>query len=178
MIDSTLPFGVQLTPLDVHRDGRGWLSEIYRRDRPVGVEPCQWNLTYSDRNVLRGVHVHLRHSDFFVVAQGRVSFGLYDLRRRTPTHGRSALIEMSSERLSGLTIPIGVMHGFYCHEPTMHIYGFDALYDVDDDLGCHWSDPALRIAWPCADPVVSDRNRTARSLAELQARLREIGADL
>ena len=45
MIDSTLPFGIQLTPLNMHRDGRGWPSEIYRRNQPVGVEPFQWNLT-------------------------------------------------------------------------------------------------------------------------------------
>ena len=170
MDGTSLPFGVEIFPLSMHRDQRGWVSEFYRAEWLTGVAPCQWNATFSEPAVLRGVHVHHRHKDYLVVARGRISVGLYDLRHGSPTHRRSALLELSGDRLSVLTIPTGVMHGYYSHEPTLYMYGVDSYYDPADELGCHWADPGLGIAWPCADPVLSERDRSAGSLAELDAR--------
>ena len=67
----SLPHDVEVIPLATHRDERGWLTEIYRQKWPVGVQPCQWNATFSDANVLRGVHVHYKHTDYLVLLRGR-----------------------------------------------------------------------------------------------------------
>lgn len=178
MTSAALPAGVQMVPLTVHRDHRGWLSEIYRQDRPTGVMPCQWNATFSEANVLRGVHVHARHKDHLVVAQGRMSVGLYDLRRNSPTYRKSALFELSGRDLTVVTVPVGVMHGYYCHEPTLYVYGVDEYYTPDDELGCHWADATLGIAWPCTAPILSDRDRNAGTLAQTEIRLRALRPEL
>src|SRR3972149_5305605 len=81
-----LPHGVSLTPLRMHRDERGWLTEIFRDEWGGGVAPCQWNATMSQRNVLRGVHVHHKHQDYLVLLRGKISVGLYDARPRSPTY--------------------------------------------------------------------------------------------
>ncbi len=162
--------GVRFTPLMMHRDDRGTFTEIFRDEWDSGVRPCQWNATMSRPNVLRGVHVHRKHHDYLVVVSGRMSVGLFDMRRASPTRGSSRLIQFSGERLTGVSIPAGVAHGFYAHEPTLHIYGVDAYYDPSDELGCHWADPRLGIDWPCDDPELSERDRRAGSLAELEAR--------
>ena len=171
-----LPDGVQLTPLKMHRDERGWLSEIFR-DEWRRADPCQWNVTMTQPGVLRGVHLHHRHRDYLVVVHGRMTVGVHDLRPKSPTYGRSASFEMSADRLSALIVPTGILHGFYCHESTLYLYGVDSYYDPDDELGCHWADPALGIAWPCRDPLLSERDREAGSLAELATRLRALNPE-
>ena len=166
-----LPDGACLTPLTMHRDSRGWLTEIFRREWSAAIEPIQWNVTRSESNVLRGVHVHHRHTDYFLVVSGRISVGLYDARRSSPTYSQSTLVEMSAENLAALRIPTGVMHGFYCHDTSLFIYGVDSYFDPGDELGCHWTDPRLKIPWPCRDPLLNERDRTAGSLADVEAKL-------
>jgi dTDP-4-dehydrorhamnose 3,5-epimerase len=172
-----VPEGVKLTTLTMHRDGRGWLTEIFRDEWRVGVEPLQWNVTMSEANVLRGVHVHHKHKDYLVVLQGRITVGLHDARPRSPTYGQAAMFEMSGDRLSAMRVPTGVMHGFYCHEKALYIYGVDAYFDPNDELGCHWADPRLAIPWPCRDPLLSERDRNAGSLAEVEAKLRSLSME-
>ena len=162
-----LPEGVVLRTLTVHRDERGWLSEIFRQEASPGIAPLQWNAVRSRAGVLRGVHVHARHADHIVLIQGRASFGLHDLRPASPTHGRTALVELSDERLATLTIPPGVAHGFYFHEPALLVYGVNSYWSPDDEMGCHWADPELGIAWPAADPTLSPRDAAAGRLRDL-----------
>ena len=51
-------------------------------------------------------------------------------------------------------------------------------YDGTDELGFAWDDPTAAVAWPPLPatpdgrPILSDRDRTNPSLAELVARLR------
>ena len=166
-----LPHDVEIIPLTTHRDERGWLTEIYREKWPVGIQPCQWNATASDANVLRGVHVHYKHTDYLVLLRGRLSAGLYDARPKSPTHRMSRVVDIHCDKISALRIPAGVMHGFYSHEPTLYIYGVDSYFDPDDELGCHWADPRLRLTWPCKNPKLSDRDLQAGPLADVEARL-------
>lgn len=140
------------------------------------MAPCQWNAVVSEANTLRGVHVHARHRDYLVVVQGRLTAGLHDLRPDSPTYRQSALVDLSGEHVSALLIPTRVAHGFYVHEPSLYLYGMDAYFDPADELGCRWDDPALGLAWPCEDPVLSERDRAAASLAALEARLGALGA--
>jgi len=163
--------GVTFSPLVMNRDNRGSVTEIYRDEWHSGTKPCQWNMTKSNANVLRGVHVHYKHTDHLVVLHGRLSIGLYDLRPNSPTYRKAALFEVGSEPPSALRIPTGVMHGFYAHEPSLYVYGVDSYYDRRDELGCHWADPALGIAWPCQQPELSERDKSAPSLGEVQTQL-------
>ncbi len=177
MIETDLPPGVEILPLEMHRDERGWVSEVFRRDRARGPGPCQWNATVSRPNVMRGMHVHAKHNDYLVVVQGRMSVGLFDIRKDSPWYRRGTIVTLSGDDLSALVTPTGVMHGFYCHEPTVYVYGVDAYFDPRDEIGCHWADPGLKLDWPCADPILSERDRRAGTLAEVEAQYRAAGAD-
>ena len=170
--------GVVSRALTTHRDERGWLSEIFRLEWPTGLAPVQWNAVQSAAGVLRGVHVHVHHTDYIAILQGRASFGLHDLRPASPTRGRAALVEMSSERPATLTIPPGVAHGFYFHEPTLLVYGVTAYWRTDDEMGCHWADPDLGIPWPTSHPALSPRDAAAGRLSDLaETYRRRAGAD-
>ena len=153
--------------LQTNHDERGSLTELFRASWETGVEVVQWNYSQSEARVLRGVHVHVKHADYLILLRGRASIGLRDLRNGSPTASMTALVEMQGTKLQALTIPPGVAHGFYFHEPSTHIYGVSEFWDPQDELGCHWADPALEINWPNPAPLISARDAALPSLREL-----------
>jgi len=111
--DMALPLGVRIRPLEPHYDRRGWLVEAFRESWAPGVEGAQVNITWSRAGTLRGSHVHGIHSDYFVLASGRAAVGIRDVRKRSPTFGITAVVELSSESPSAMSVPPGVLHGLY-----------------------------------------------------------------
>jgi dTDP-4-dehydrorhamnose 3,5-epimerase len=163
--------GTLLRALTTHRDARGTITEFYRREWNTGPQPVQWTVTSSDSGVLRGVHVHLRHHDHLAVLHGHCTVGLRDLRAGSPSAERALRFELRDDQALLLTIPPGVAHGFYFHVPTLYVLGLTAYYDVDDELGCHWRDPALGIDWPVNEARLSDRDAAMPPLQALMARI-------
>jgi dTDP-4-dehydrorhamnose 3,5-epimerase len=159
--------GVRVRQLVPHADARGSLTELFRDEWGAGIRPIQWNVSHSAANVLRGVHVHPRHTDYLVLIRGRASVGLRDLRPGSPTEGTVMLFDMTGERPTALTLPPGVAHGFLVHEPSSHVYAVSDYWDPADELRCHWADPALQIPWPISEVLLSDHDATAPPLAEL-----------
>jgi dTDP-4-dehydrorhamnose 3,5-epimerase len=162
-----LPDGVRLHELTSYPDNRGTFTEVFRTEWDSGISPVQWNVVSSAAKVLRGVHVHLVHADYFILLKGRASIGLCDLRAGSATRGRAALVEMNGDALTALMIPPGVAHGFYYHDPSLHLYAQSHVHDPSEALGCQWNDPDLGIPWQVTDVVRSPRDASAPSLATL-----------
>lgn len=164
-----LPSGLVVRLLDPHEDERGCFTELFRQEWGLGVEPIQWNAVRSESGVLRGVHVHLRHSDYLTVPVGRATIGLRDLRHSSSTFGLTATVELGEARPAALGIPPGVAHGFYFHVRSLHVYAVSHYWDKSDELGCRWDDPALAIAWPEEPSLLSTRDASLGPLSSLES---------
>jgi dTDP-4-dehydrorhamnose 3,5-epimerase len=162
-----LPQEVELWPLTHHRDDRGSFTELFRAAWPMGFEPVQWGHLMSDPGVLRGMHVHPVHDEFITVTNGRMFVALKDLRPHSPTYLMAAQLTMAEDEPALLRLPHGVAHAFYAAVRASVLIGASHTYDPEDDLGCHWSDPALGIDWPCTAPLLSARDRNAPRLRVL-----------
>jgi dTDP-4-dehydrorhamnose 3,5-epimerase len=169
----SLPAGLLLRPLEPHGDDRGTFIEVYRHEWETAVHPVQWNVAHSEAGVLRGVHVHPRHDDYLTVVRGRAIIGVRDLRDESETAGAAACIELCAEQPSAITIPHGVAHGFYFAEPSTHVYAVSHYWDMVDELGCRWDDPALAIPWPQEEAHISPRDEALPPLEALRGELRE-----
>lgn len=168
MRSDLLPDGARLVPLTMHADERGVFTELFRQSWCSELVPVQWNYVTSRAGVLRGVHVHVRHSDYLIVLTGRARIGLCDLRPGSPTHLRHSAIEMGGDHLAALVIPPGVAHGFYFYEPSHHAYAVSEYWSADDELGCRFDDPGLGLEWPNPAPLVSHRDRALPPLRALE----------
>lgn len=164
-MDSTIG-GVMFVPFEVRSDDRGGLAEIFRSEWSAEQDPVQWNVVTSVPGVLRGVHCHWSHTDFLTVVGGELILGLVDVRRASPTFGRSELHRIPALS-GGIAIPVGVAHGFAFEVETTMVYGVSHYWNLDDELGCRWDDPAIGITWPLTEPILSERDRTAGSYDEL-----------
>jgi len=155
--------GAVLVSLPRFPDDRGWFSEAFRQEWLPGDRPMlQGNLSFSRAGVLRGLHFHLRQADYWFVCKGRMLVGLFDLRGGSPTEGERFEVWLDDGEAGparGLYVPPGVAHGFFAATDVLMQYLVDRVYDGGDELGVAWNDAAIGIAWPAADPVLSDRDR-------------------
>lgn len=163
--------GVVLRELQYHADDRGNLSEIYRQEWHSDIRLSQWNVSHCVNNSLRGVHLHLKHTDYLVVLSGRFVFGLRDLRRDSESFGRTAMLDLTG---GALLIPPGVAHGFHCVAEGTLVYGLSHSWDLEDDLACRWDDPDHGLVFPATDPILSARDRDAGGFDDLLTRFEEM----
>ena len=175
--------GVRIGRLARHSDDRGSFREAWRASwyADAGQPPpvfVQANVSESDAGVLRGLHVHRRQVDHWVVLDGRAFVGLVDVRPVVARTGAPVVAVRELEVDDWLAIPIGVAHGFLALEPLTLLYLVSAEYDGSDELGFAWDDPTASVPWPTiattpdGRPLVSERDRAAPSLDELIPRLR------
>ena len=171
--------GVSNGTIARHGDARGSFRELWRAGQFPGVTFVQANLSTSAAGVLRGLHLHRRQDDLWIVADGRALVALVDVRPALAGTG-PAVVETRELAADGwVSIPTGVAHGFLAIEPLQLVYLVTNEYDGSDELGFAWDDPAVGVPWPSvtgrADgrPIVSERDASNPSLAELVARMHE-----
>jgi dTDP-4-dehydrorhamnose 3,5-epimerase len=171
--DDVLPDGVQIRSLKPHPDDRGVLTEIFRQEWTVGCDPVQWNVVHSAAAVLRGVHVHVNHSDYLVMIAGVMVLGMHDIRPESRSRGWSRMVTLEAAEPRAIIIPPGVCHGFHFPVPSTLVYAVSAYWNPRDELGCRFDCPELGLQWPNQAPRLSDRDRDAGSYAQMCAAFRD-----
>ncbi len=166
--------GVVLLEPQVHGDERGFMVETYSRDAwaelGVGVEFVQHNHSRSGKGTLRGIHFQTEPGQAKLVRcpRGRVFDVAVDLRRDSPTYGQWEGYELDDERHRQLFVPAGFGHGFAVLSDVADVaYQLSSLYDPATESGIAWDDPDIGVEWPVAEPLLSERDKTAPSLAEM-----------
>jgi dTDP-4-dehydrorhamnose 3,5-epimerase len=187
---SALP-GVRFGAIARHADSRGAFRELWRASAfpvltaeetgaPAGIEPgfVQVNQSSSAASVLRGLHYHRRQLDYWVVGSGRAFIALVDVRPVIAATGPAVVETRELGADEWVVIPAGVAHGFLAFEPLEMIYLVTNEFDGRDELGFAWDDPAVGVPWPTVGatpdgrPILSERDQTNPTLAELVASLR------
>lgn len=171
IIESDVIAGVKFAKLQVIGDNRGRFMETFRKEwfpeRSWNV--VQTNCSYSQPNVLRGLHYHRRQVDYWFVPFGMIRVGLADLRRSSPTRNASQTIEIGDNKPLGIFIPVGVAHGFLALTHAALTYLVDSYYDGSDEYGVAWNDPALDLDWGGTGPILSSRDRQNSLLRDIPA---------
>jgi dTDP-4-dehydrorhamnose 3,5-epimerase len=176
---SSLP-GVRYGSIVRHADTRGSFRELWRASDFPDEPFVQANLSTSAAGVLRGLHLHRRQDDLWIVAAGRAFVALVDLRPMldgTSTTPRIETRELGEDEW--VVIPTGIAHGFLALDPLQLIYLVTNEYDGSDELGFAWDDPVVAVPWPTVPgtsdgrPILSGRDQTNPSLDDLVASLRD-----
>ncbi len=166
-IPTDLP-GVLIVEPAVFGDDRGFFMEIYHaaRFREGGIpDPfVQDNHSKSVRGVLRGLHFQEPNAQGKLVRAiaGSIFDVAVDIRRGSPSFGKWFGIELSAGNKRQLWVPAGFAHGFcVTSESAEVVYKCTELYDPKGDRGIRWNDPAIGIAWPVSDPILSPKDAAA-----------------
>jgi dTDP-4-dehydrorhamnose 3,5-epimerase len=170
--------GPVLIAPDVHGDSRGFFLETYseRAWDQLGVAGpfVQGNHSRSTAGTIRGLHFQRSpgQSKLVRVARGRVWDVVVDIRRSSPTFGDWEAFELDDERHLQVYVPVGFAHGFCAISEVVDVaYMVGSYYDPATERGIAWDDPDLAIPWPTEHPIVSERDRHNRSLADIRGDL-------
>jgi len=162
----------------LHRDARGFFLETYHRGKyaegGIAGDFVQDNHSRSGRGTLRGLHAQARKPQGKLIrcVEGAIFDVAVDIRRRSPTYGRWVGVEISADDFRQLWIPPGFAHGFCVVSEAAQVeYKCTELYDAADEIAIAWDDPDIGIEWPVRDPVVSEKDRRAPRLREIESRL-------
>lgn len=171
--ESDVISGVKFVELKVWADSRGHFLETFHKEwfPERSWDIVQTNCSYSDTNVLRGLHYHRRQVDYWFVPRGMIRVILADLRRSSPTRGASQILEIGDDNPVGIFIPVGVAHGFISITKATLTYLVDNYYDGSDELGVAWNDPAFDIDWGVHEPDLSPRDRQNPMLKDIPTHL-------
>jgi len=161
-----------------HGDERGFLVESYRED--VWAEHgvigpfVQDNHSRSAKGILRGLHFQTSPGQAKLVrcVRGAIWDVAVDLRRDSPTYRRWEGIELSDENHRQLFVPVGFAHGFCVLSDVADVaYKLTSIYDPATEAGIRWDDPDVGVEWPLSDPQLSERDKVAPLLAEVESEL-------
>jgi dTDP-4-dehydrorhamnose 3,5-epimerase len=168
--------GVYLLTPRVFGDERGFFLESWNaetfRDAGFDVHFVQDNHSRSAQGILRGLHYQTRHTQgkLVRVTSGSVFDVVVDLRRDSPTLGKSfgAVLDAVEHRM--LWIPPGFAHGFYVlSEVADFQYKCTDRYDPESEISIAWNDPDLAIEWPLVDgkaPSLSAKDEQGIAFSE------------
>lgn len=170
---TALPGVVVLRPCRFE-DARGFVSEPFRSERFAAAGlPSKFDqdtLARSAGGVIRGLHFQrLPGQDKVVhVVRGAIFDVAVDLRVGSPTRGRHVAVVLDAASGAQLFIPRGFAHGYaVLGDGADVLYKASSPYDPAEERGIAWDDPALGIAWPLREPILSARDRALPKLSDL-----------
>jgi len=149
--------GVQVKPLKVLTDDRGFLMEMLREDDPIFERFGQVYVTGCRRGVAKAWHYHREQTDHFVCVTGTALVVLYDGREDSPTRRTVEEFTLHSPPTPNpvpllLRIPPLVVHGFTTvHGEEARIINIPTLpyrYADPDEYRYPWDTPEIPYRWP------------------------------
>lgn len=170
--------GVVIIRPRIFEDARGYFFESYSKrdfDQLVGeVNFVQDNESRSCYGVLRGLHFQkppYAQSKLVRVIRGRVLDVAVDIRRGSPTFGKSVACELTADNHQMFFIPQGFAHGFsVLSEDAVFQYKCDNFYHPESEGAIAWNDPDLAIDWhlPINDIILSAKDQRHPRLCEIE----------
>jgi dTDP-4-dehydrorhamnose 3,5-epimerase len=176
LMSEPLP-GVKVLKPFVFEDARGSFVKTFHQDQlrkhGISFEVREEFFSTSGANVIRGMHFQVpphAHQKLVYCMTGRVLDVLLDLRKESPTFGRSASFELSAANRHVAYLPIGIAHGFMSLEDdSCLVYKTDALYCATSDKGVRWD--SFHFPWPLRQrpPEISLRDQQHPPLEDFQS---------
>jgi len=173
LLTPTAIHDVMVIEPEVFGDERGWFSESFNaKDFAVAtglnIEFVQDNHSFSRQWTLRGLHYQLEQvqGKLVRVVTGSVFDVAVDIRKDSPSYGKWAGVELSSQNHKQMWIPAGLAHGFLVLSETAEfLYKTTDYYHPQSEVCLAWNDPAIDIEWPL--PLGMMPNMNAKDSAGL-----------
>lgn len=172
VLELSLP-GLKLIKPRIFKDERGFFLESYHEkrffDKGIKIRFVQDNHSFSCKNTIRGLHFqkHPGQAKLVSVISGRILDVAVDIRPGK-TFGKWISIHLDDQNLDSLFIPNGFAHGFCVLSEHAHVvYKVSEYFDEKEEKTIFYADKDLKIDWPIKDPIISKRDKTAKSFKEV-----------
>ena len=161
LIDTKIK-GLKIIKSEIFNDKRGFLRETYRKNLLKNQDFPFDILSFSKRNVLRGLHIQTKNpqAKIITVTHGKIFDVAVDLRKSSKTFGKYFGLIISSKSDYSLYIPAGFAHGFLClSKECMVNYKSSQYRDAASEKTLSWNDKSINIKWPIKKPILSKKDK-------------------
>ena len=142
------------------KDQRGILFELNRL--PGNNKFKNEILTFSKKNVLRGIHYKKNYENkLVIVLKGKILDFCIQLKRKLPIK----IFKFNLKKGEGLFIPKGFAHGYLCKgNENIILYKLSTKYNKKLEKGIIWNDKTLKLDWKLKKPILSEKDKKFKKL--------------
>jgi len=154
--------GPKIIKTTIFKDSRGFLKEVYRKDIVGNIEFPFDVMSYSKKNVLRGLHIQTQkpQAKIITVTYGKIFDVAVDMRKKSKTFGKYVGINISDKDDYSFYIPVGFAHGFICLSKNCTVnYKCSEYRNPKFEKTVSWNDKSIDIKWPIKKPLLSDKDK-------------------
>ena len=147
--------------LKLKRDFRGYFIEEYRRsENPINIpEFVQDSISFSQKNVLRGMHIQTNQWQLISIISGEVLDILVGVDPLSDNYLKSAAFSLSADGLNQILVGPGVAHGYaVIGDNALIHYKSTVYYGQTIEYGVHWSSALVKDYWPAQKFIISERD--------------------
>ena len=150
-------------------DKRGYFKELIRENE-LNVRFPFKVMSYSKKNVIRGLHLQSKNSQgkYVTVIKGKVFDVVVDLRKNSKTYGKSFTSILSEKNSTSIYVPPGFAHGFCgLSKENYVIYSCTKYRNKNSEISINPLDRDLKIKWPNKIKIISDKDKFAPSYSSV-----------
>ena len=154
--------GPKIIKTTIFKDSRGFLKEVYRKNIVGNIEFPFDVMSYSKKNVLRGLHIQTQkpQAKIITVTYGKIFDVAVDMRKKSKTFGKYVGINISDKDDYSFYIPVGFAHGFICLSKNCTVnYKCSEYRNPKFEKTVSWNDKFIDIKWPIKKPLLSDKDK-------------------
>jgi dTDP-4-dehydrorhamnose 3,5-epimerase len=158
-----------IVEIEPFNDDRGFFARSFcARDflaHGLELTVAQCNISFNEKTgTLRGLHFQAPpHEEAKLVrcTRGAIYDVAVDIRPSSRTYLKWYATELTSENRRMMFIPHGFAHGFQTLADDSEVfYLMSDYYHPESARGLRWNDPMLKINWPIANCIISDKDHT------------------
>jgi dTDP-4-dehydrorhamnose 3,5-epimerase len=171
--------GAFIVELEERTDSRGFFARTFcaREFEEHGLKPAvvQCNMSYNHlKATMRGMHYQAHpapEAKLVRCTRGAVYDVIVDMRADSPTYLQHIGLELTADNRVALFVPEMFAHGYLTLTDGAEVfYQVSEFYTPGTERGLRYNDPALKIEWPLAVEVISDKDAAWALLEESVAK--------
>jgi len=173
--------GAFVIELERRDDERGFFARTFCRQefRERGLELVIAQASMASnrmKGTLRGMHFQFppaAEAKLLRCTRGAIVDIIVDLRPESPTYLQHIAIKLEAGTMQALYVPKRFAHGYQVLEDNTDIsYEMSQCYTPSAEGGLMYDDPRLGLSWPLPVAVISTKDRSHRSLDEIENELK------
>ena len=160
---------VKIYQPDIHIDFRGDLLTLWNKDQFEPKLDFKHNkISTSRKDVLRGIHGDTKSWKLTTCLHGEMYFVVVDIKPESENYLKWDSIILNDRSRKLILTPPQFAIGFLVLSDQAllnYIWAYEGEYaDVNEQFTIKWNDPKINIAWPIKNPLLSLRDKNAKSL--------------
>jgi dTDP-4-dehydrorhamnose 3,5-epimerase len=152
-----------IEPLTMFEDFRGQYVELYNvpayKAAGITYDFIQDDISVSRQHVLRGIHGDQKTAKLISCLHGAFYLMVINNIPDSPQYRQWTAFTLSDRNRQQVLVPPGFGNGHVVlTDLAMFHYKQSSTYDRPSQFTLRWNDPELKLWWPIANPIVSQRD--------------------